>query len=278
MNWFSRLGVKFREIFLCQRPASLFLLGGKIILHELIRFLNENFEKGGDGRLLDAGAGTRPYLSVYRDYFSTTYSFDVPYSPHDVTSVDVIASSLHLPFRDGAFDCVLCTEVLEHIPDPLQALTEYQRVLKAGGKLFLTTPFFNPLHEIPHDYYRYTPFALRYMAEKAGFRMESIVQKGGIIAFFLLFMQYLWVRFWQALSRYWHIQFLHPYNPAVYFTIILPQLVYFSKWKRRMRRNAPNSVGADIFDNLSAVTLGYVTIFSKPIRARSDQQADKSIL
>jgi len=268
MSWSSWLGIKFRESFLCQRPASLFLLGGKIILHELTWFLGENFEKGGDGSLLDAGAGTRPYLPVYRDYFSTTYSVDVPHSPHDVTSVDVIASTSCLPFRDGAFDCVLCTEVLEHIQDPLQAFTEYHRVLKAGGKLFLTTPFFNPLHEIPHDYYRYTPFALRYMAEKAGFRMESIVQKGGIVAFFLLFVQYLWVRFWQVLSRYWHVQFLHPCNPAVYFTIIWPQLVYFSAWKRRVKRNAPNLVGADIFDNLSAITLGYITVFSKPVRGK----------
>ncbi len=245
-----------------QRPDSLLI--DEIILDELIRFLDENFKNGCGGVLLDAGAGTRPYLPVYRDYFSAAYSFDAPHSPHDIASVDAIASAQRLPFRDDTFDCVLCTEVLEHLPNPVQALTEFRRVLKTGGRIFLTTPFFNPLHEIPYDYYRYTPFALRYMAEQAGLQLESLVEKGGMTAFALLFAQFPWVRLWQRLERYCGFPLLHPYNPAVYFAIIVPQLIYLAGWKGKRRRHRGGSTGQEPYTRLSGVTLGYVAILTKP--------------
>ena len=65
-----------------------------------------------------------------------------------------------LPFQDGSIDCVLETEVLEHCPRPERVTDEAWRVLKPGGFLLFTVPFLWPLHSVPHDQYRYTPFAL----------------------------------------------------------------------------------------------------------------------
>ena len=45
-----------------------------------------------------------------------------------------------LPFADGSFGTVLCTEVIEHIPDPSAALAEYRRVLQPGGVLIGSVP------------------------------------------------------------------------------------------------------------------------------------------
>lgn len=252
------------RFFIDRRQRLDSLLIDEIILQELVRFLGDNFEKGGGGRLLDAGAGARPYLPVYNEYFASTVSFDIPHSPHDVGAVDVAASLQHLPFRDGVFDCVLCTEVLEHVPDPVLALKECRRVLKSGGKLFLSTPFFNPLHEIPHDYYRYTPFALKHMAESSGLRLNCVEQKGGEGAFALMYLQFLWIRIWLVLSRWCGKTLLHPRNPAVYLTVIAPQLIYLWAWKRRLQQRAPHAAEQLVYDKLSIVTLGYVTTLDKP--------------
>jgi SAM-dependent methyltransferase len=88
--------------------------------------------------------------------------------------VDVFASALRLPFGAETFDSVLSTEVLEHVPEPKMILSEAARVLKSGGYLVLSTPQTWGLHEIPYDFYRYTPYGLRYLAEATGFRVITV--------------------------------------------------------------------------------------------------------
>jgi SAM-dependent methyltransferase len=56
----------------------------------------------------------------------------------------VQGDALHLPFPDGAFDRVICSEVLEHIPDDLAAMAELTRVLRPGGTMAITVPRFGP--------------------------------------------------------------------------------------------------------------------------------------
>jgi SAM-dependent methyltransferase len=78
-----------------------------------------------------------------------------------------------LPLADDAFDTVLLSDVLEHIPTPQRLMDEIARVLKPGGKLILNVPFLYWLHETPHDFHRYTEFALRRLAESA--RLDVVV-------------------------------------------------------------------------------------------------------
>jgi len=56
----------------------------------------------------------------------------------------VQGDALHLPFPDATFDVVVCSEVLEHIPDDLAAMSELTRVLRAGGTMAITVPRFGP--------------------------------------------------------------------------------------------------------------------------------------
>lgn len=74
--------------------------------------------------------------------------------------VDVRGDILLLPFREQSIDTVICTAVLEHVSDPLQAVREIHRVLKVGGRVFLETPFMQTAHASPSDYYRWTPEGL----------------------------------------------------------------------------------------------------------------------
>lgn len=78
---------------------------------------------------------------------------------------DVCTDACMLPFADDSFDLVICCEVLEHVREPSSASREIFRVLRPNGKLVLTAPFVYPIHERPHDYFRFTKFGLRMLFE-----------------------------------------------------------------------------------------------------------------
>lgn len=107
-------------------------------------------------RVLDVGGGTGRHRSVFKgaDEYIILDS-DARVSP------DVVGSAEQLPFNDSSFDCILCSEVLEHIKDPIAAIREIERVLNAGGNLILTVPFMNELHGEPFDFRRFTIFGLK---------------------------------------------------------------------------------------------------------------------
>ena len=54
---------------------------------------------------------------------------------------------------DEAVDAILCTEVFEHIPDPIKAIREFNRLLKQGGALIITAPFCSLTHFAPFHFY-----------------------------------------------------------------------------------------------------------------------------
>ncbi len=65
-------------------------------------------------------------------------------SASEVHVAVVQGDALHLPFADATFDRVICSEVLEHIPDDLAAMAELTRVLRPGGTMAVTVPRFFP--------------------------------------------------------------------------------------------------------------------------------------
>ncbi len=95
---------------------------------------------------------------------------------------EVWADGRALPFLDGVFDNGTCWEVLEHLPDPDRLLVEAARVLRSGGRLVLSAPMAWELHGEPHDYWRFTPHGIRYLAEKSGFRVREIHPTSGTVA------------------------------------------------------------------------------------------------
>ena len=146
------------------------------------------------GRLLDIGCGRKPYAGFLT--VDKYVGIEMPSTLSKSTVVDVFASGLHLPFRSGMFDSILSTEVLEHVPEPKLFFSEAARVLKDGGYLLLSTPQTWGLHEIPYDFYRYTPYGLRYLAEATGFRVVDVWPTCG-----------LWATFGQRVSSF----FFHRY-------------------------------------------------------------------
>jgi SAM-dependent methyltransferase len=130
------------------------------------------------GRMLDVGCGKKPYLQHFPNVESYV-AVDVPSTMHGVHHADVLASVLALPFESGTFDSVLCTEVLEHTPDPNLGLREMARVAKPGAMLLLTVPLSEQLHEEPNDYCRFTHHWLGYLLLRSGWAPEKIGRRGG---------------------------------------------------------------------------------------------------
>ena len=132
--------------------------------------------------VLDAGAGE----CIYRPLFSGRRYVAVDRAVGDGTwdygRLDALADLGRLPFSDACFDWVFCTETLEHLLWPRRALGEIGRVLKGGGRLALTVPFLQAIHQEPHDYFRYTPNGLRLLLEEAGFGEIQLEMAGGYFA------------------------------------------------------------------------------------------------
>ena len=237
------------------------IISNETIALELSAFLERHFGSRKGKALLDLGAGTKPYSPIYEPYFVACTSVDVDYSPHDIAGVDRIASADELPFEDASFDCVVCTEVLEHCRRPDIVLGEISRVLRPEGRLFLTTPFLRPLHEMPHDYYRFTPSSLRDLGEAAGLSIEEILPRGDYAALLLLTLQLPLTKALQRLSRKVDRRFYDYDNPLVYAAVVAPQTAYLALWRTARRR--PDGALGRAHGKLNYYALGYVSTFFK---------------
>jgi SAM-dependent methyltransferase len=103
------------------------------------------------GRLLDVGCGSKPY----QKYFAALEYIGLDMQGRN-KHADRFYDGKTFPFSDGEFDAVLTSEVLEHVFNPDEFLSEINRVLRNGGVLLLTVPFVWDEHEQPFDYARYS--------------------------------------------------------------------------------------------------------------------------
>ena len=134
------------------------------------------------GRLLDLGCGKVPLYGAYRPYISESVCVDWEHSPHGVSHIDLACDlGERLPFSSDDFDTVILSSVLEHVPDPRHLWSEMERVLRPGGKALISVPFYYPIHEAPHDYFRFTEFALRFYAARNGFEVLEMRATGGVL-------------------------------------------------------------------------------------------------
>ena len=130
-------------------------LSAKLTRITLDRFIEAN---ASTRRTLDLGAQNGPYAA----FFPNRVALDI----RPGGGVRVIGDAHALGLASGAFEVVLCTEVLEHLVEPQRAIDEMHRVLAPGGTLLLTTRFLFPIHDAPHDYFRFTKYGLRHLLRR----------------------------------------------------------------------------------------------------------------
>jgi SAM-dependent methyltransferase len=135
---------------------------------------------GVQGTIVDAGCGAQPYRPLlppgvrYVGLDSAVVAKEFGYSVPDTLYFE----GLVWPLEAGAASCVLCTETLEHIPDPAAFLGEAHRCLAPRGLLILTVPFAARWHFIHYDYWRFTPSGLDRLLRQSGFDEVAVYARG----------------------------------------------------------------------------------------------------
>ena len=118
--------------------------------------------------VLDYGCGGSPYRPLFgnctyhRADLSGSNNLDFEYGP-----------DAKLPSVMSGYDCVLSTQVLEHVEHPETYLGECYRVLRPGGCLILTTHGLYEDHACPYDYWRWTVYGLKRVVENSGLKIEA---------------------------------------------------------------------------------------------------------
>ena len=129
--------------------------------------------------IVDAGAGEARFREYFPGHLYVALDSAVGDNDWDYSRINVCGDLGAVPLVSNAAHAVLNLQVLEHVPDPRAVLSEIHRVLKPRGRLYLTAPQGWCEHQQPHDYYRFTRYALRSVLESVGFSEVEVEPMGG---------------------------------------------------------------------------------------------------
>jgi len=136
------------------------------------------------GHILDVGAGESPWREwmpqecLYQGIdVGNSHEYGMNIDRQEITYYD----GKIIPFPKSSFDGAICIEVLEHVENPDEFVSEISRVLKKGSILLLSVPWSARRHHIPHDYHRFTRERLAKLFEENGFTHVNIRERGNDI-------------------------------------------------------------------------------------------------
>lgn len=191
---------------------------GKTIARTLFNWEISKHIKNISGVILDLGGGKNP---SYERFWQIKPDKFIRVDINEKAKPDVIVDlNESLPFSDNFADAIFLFSVIYILEDPGKTLREIYRILKPGGKLFMTSPFiFNEARE-PSDYWRFTGEALEKLLRESGFDNFFIKPVGErfsaaiyLISPFLLF---------------WPIKFIF-YALAIAFDKLIPNRLKFKQ-------------------------------------------------
>lgn len=168
------------EDFLAARGQGHTLSLARYRLHRVIAAAISEHAKGES---LDAGSGRSPYKEMLLKHADRVISIDIEDRSGET---DVLADIQSMPqLADASFDTILCSQVLEYVPRPWDAMHEFARILRPDGVLILTVPHLSVIHEAPYDYFRYTHYGLAALCEQAALSVKHVQPTGGLSCFLL---------------------------------------------------------------------------------------------
>jgi SAM-dependent methyltransferase len=129
----------------------------------------------GRYRVLDVGCGRKSYYPFFEPYAAQYIGVDIG-NP----IADVQGTVEDLKVDDASYDVVLCTQLLEHTPDPPRAVRELARVTAPGGRVLASTHGVQVYHPDPDDFWRWTHTGLdRLFRENADWTSLSVTAGSG---------------------------------------------------------------------------------------------------
>ena len=158
------------------------------------KWIEETLKKiPAESTILDAGAGECQFKKycghlkyIAQDFaqYDGTGEIGLQTGTWDNSKLDVVSDILAIPLPENAVDAIMCTEVLEHIPDTISAIKEFARLIKPGGYLLITAPFVSFTHFAP---YHFTTGFSRFFYEKHlpdnGFEITDLQLNGNFFEF-----------------------------------------------------------------------------------------------
>lgn len=177
-SWQPTKFVQRGGIWRTSREAREVGIGSRLITDAVARTYGAQLPSHASGHLLDLGCGQVPLYGVYRTLAREVTCVDWSDGRHIDRCCDLAEP---LPFADASFDTVILSDVLEHVPDPALVWHEISRVLTPGGKVIMNVPFLYWVHAHPHDFYRYTNFALERFVRISGLSLVTLHPLGGLL-------------------------------------------------------------------------------------------------
>jgi len=160
------------------RDARELGIGSRLISDLVAALYQAHLPAHARGALLDLGCGKVPLYAAYASCVDEITCVDWAPGEHIDLPCDL---SQPLPFERERFDTIILSDVLEHMPEPELLWREMTRVLKPGGKIIMNVPFYYSVHAHPHDYYRYTCFALERFVKINTLALVCLLPVGGIV-------------------------------------------------------------------------------------------------
>lgn len=157
------------------------------------KFLKQNIPSF-KGVVYNFGCGEDPYRKFFLKYTRKYVTIDWENSYHDIKA-DLLADlNEPLPIKSEIANTVFSRSVLEHLCEPQTMLNEAYRILQKRGLIILIVPWQCKIHEEPYDFFRYTPYGLKYMLHKAGFKKVIIIPSSGFFTMWFRKLNYFTAR------------------------------------------------------------------------------------
>ncbi len=165
--------------------------------NKIIRKYSKYFK----GIVYDFGCGERPYEKYILESAKEYIGIDWGSTFHKLKADIVADLNKPIPVENNIADVVVSFSVLEHLKEPQMMLNEASRILKKGGMIFLFVPWQWWIHEQPYDFFRYTPFGLKFLLKRAGFNEITIEPTSGFFTMWVLKFNYFTLRVFPSLKK-----------------------------------------------------------------------------